>query len=52
VAYPRTGFYTGSLTHRAVALLATIVVSTFTYFGSAFLMRVREINEVWSIYYP
>jgi putative peptidoglycan lipid II flippase len=46
------GFYGGSLTHRAGALFATIVISTVTYFGSAFLMRVREIDEVWSIYYP
>jgi putative peptidoglycan lipid II flippase len=46
------GFYSGSRSQRAGALLATIVVSSVTYFGAAFLMRVREINEVWSIYYP
>jgi putative peptidoglycan lipid II flippase len=46
------GFYGGSTVHRAGALLAAIIVSTVTYFGSAYLMRVREINEVWSIYYP
>jgi putative peptidoglycan lipid II flippase len=46
------GFYGGSTAHRAGALLAVIIVSTVTYLGSAFLMRVREINEVWSIYYP
>ena len=47
----RPGFYAGSLTHRAGALLATILVSSVTYFGAAYLMRVREIKEVWSIYY-
>jgi len=46
------GFYGGSTMHRAGALLAIITASAVTYFGSAFLMRVREINEVWSIYYP
>jgi putative peptidoglycan lipid II flippase len=46
------GFYSGSLTRRAGSLLATIVASSVTYFGAAFLMRVREIKEVWSIYYP
>ena len=48
----RPGFYSGSLTHKAGALLATIIVSSVTYFGAAYLMRVREIKEVWSIYYP
>jgi len=46
------GFYGGSSTQRAAALLGTIAVSTLTYFGSAYLLRVREIGEVWSIYYP
>ena len=46
------GFYSGSQTQRAGALLATIVVSAVTYFGTAFIMRVREIPEVWSIYNP
>jgi len=46
------GFYSGSLMQRAGALLTTIVVSVVTYFGSAFVMRVREIPEVWRIYFP
>jgi len=45
-------FYSGSLVHRAGALLATITISAVTYFGSAYLMKVREIPEVWSIYRP
>ena len=46
------GFYGGSQSQRAGALLATIVISTATYLGSAFVMRVREIPEVWRIYFP
>ena len=46
------GFYSGSTTHRAGALLSTIVVSTLIYVGSAYVLRVREIAEVWSIYHP
>jgi putative peptidoglycan lipid II flippase len=46
------GFYAGSLTHRAGALLVTILISSVTYFGSAYLLSVREIAEVWSIYFP
>jgi putative peptidoglycan lipid II flippase len=46
------GFYFGSLTHRAAALFATIIVSTLIYVGTAYVLRVREIGEVWSIYHP
>lgn len=46
------GFYSGSLTHRAGALFATILVSGVVYLASAYALRVREIQEVWNIYYP
>jgi putative peptidoglycan lipid II flippase len=46
------GFYNGTLTQRAGALFATIVVSSLVYVGTAFVLRVREIGEVWSIYHP
>ena len=44
------GFYDGSQSHRAGALLLTVLVSTAIYFGSAYVLRVREISEVWGIY--
>jgi putative peptidoglycan lipid II flippase len=46
------GFYSGSAAHRAGALLSTIVVSLLIYIGTAYVLRVREIGEVWNIYHP
>lgn len=46
------GFYAGSLSHRTGALFATILAGALTYLGSALLLRVKEIREVWNIYYP
>jgi hypothetical protein len=32
--------------------LSTIVVSLLIYIGTAYVLRVREIGEVWNIYHP
>ena len=46
------GFYAGSASQRAGALAVTILISGITYFGTAFILQVREIDEVWKIYFP
>src|SRR5262245_12217473 len=44
IHFPR--FYAGGLTHRALALAATIMVSTGTYFLTAYVLRTRELREI------
>jgi len=46
------GFYAGSFSQRAGALLVTIATSGITYLSVSLLLRVREIDEVWNIYFP
>jgi len=44
------GFYDGHLVHRILALTAAIVLASGTYFAASYLLRVRELNELWGIY--
>ena len=44
------GFYAGHLGQRVLALGVTIIVAAGTYFGAAYLLRTRELSEVWKMY--
>jgi putative peptidoglycan lipid II flippase len=44
------GLYGGRLLQKVFALTLTILVATGTYFASSFVLRVREVGEVWGIY--
>lgn len=44
------GLYAGSWTQRAVSLTAAILLAAGIYFGSAWLLRVRELQEMGGIF--
>jgi len=44
------GFYSGPFLQRALALTTTILASTGAYFGAAYLLRTREIQEMRGVY--
>ena len=44
------GLYAGSWTQKAVSLTAAILLAAGIYFGSAWLLRVRELQEVGGIF--
>ena len=44
------GFYSGHLLHRILALATAISVATGTYFAASYLLRIRELRELWGIY--
>jgi putative peptidoglycan lipid II flippase len=44
------GLYAGSWTQRAVSLAAAIVLAAGIYFGTAWLLRVRELQEIGGIF--
>jgi len=44
------GFYAGNPAQRVLALTLTIAVAAGTYFGSSYLLRTRELDEVWGMY--
>ena len=50
VAMMVPGFYGGGLLQRAVALAITILVAVATYFGTAYVLRARELNEMEGIF--
>jgi putative peptidoglycan lipid II flippase len=48
IHYP--GLYSGAKLHRTLALGATIALATATYFGTARLLRVHELQEIGGIF--
>ena len=44
------GFYAGGLLHRVAALAAAIFIATGTYFATAWMLRTRELKELWGMY--
>jgi len=44
------GFYAGKLLQRVSALGLTIVLATATYFAAAYVLRARELHEMWGMY--
>ncbi len=43
------GFYTGRMTHKAIALAAAILAGTATYFAGASFLSVRELAELRAV---
>ncbi|HYR44563.1 MAG TPA: murein biosynthesis integral membrane protein MurJ [Terriglobia bacterium] len=43
------GFYTGRMTQKAIALAATILAGTATYFAGASLLNIRELAELRAV---
>jgi len=44
------GFYGGGLLQRVGALAAAIFIATGTYFATAWVLRTRELKELWGMY--
>jgi putative peptidoglycan lipid II flippase len=44
------GFYAGETPHRVLALGGTIVVATIVYFVATWILRARELRELWGMY--
>jgi putative peptidoglycan lipid II flippase len=44
------GFYAGGLLHRVAALGGAIIIATGTYFATAWILRTRELKELWGMY--
>ena len=43
------GFYTGRMTQKAIALAASILAGTVTYFAGASLLKIRELGELRTV---
>jgi putative peptidoglycan lipid II flippase len=43
------GFYAGRMTQKAIALAVTIAAGTATYFGTASLLKTRELSELRAV---
>ena len=44
------GFYGGDMPHRVLALAGTILVATIVYFAATWILRARELRELWGMY--
>jgi putative peptidoglycan lipid II flippase len=44
------GFYAGSMPQRALALAVTIMTAAAAYFAASYVLRARELRELWGMY--